>query len=155
MSFEPRFELDRDWFARGGSVAIVCVSILHIIQAGLLLYSADTVNSTGLLAILISLRSVYEGNGLPVIITTMAITAMISLVGAIFRLGWLRLALFLPQHFLLGIMAIGGVAAAIQGHYLDGTVIPWSHILADQLSMTALFVIHSSAIVRRAGDPNG
>ena len=155
MPFKPRLEIDRHWFARGGSVAIVCVSVLHIIQAGLLLHSAETVNSTSLLALVISLHTVYSGDALPVVSTTMIITAMISLVGALFRLGWFRLALFMPQHFLLGIMAIGGIAASIQGHYLDGTVIAWSHILADQLSMTALFVIHSSAIIRRAGDPNG
>lgn len=155
MPFKPRLEIDRRWFARGGSVAIVSVSILHITQAGLLLYSAATINSTGLLALLISLQSVYDGDALSVITSTMVITAMISFIGALFRLGWVRLALFMPQHFLLGIMAIGGIAAAWQGQYLDGTIIPWSHILADQLSVTALFVIHSSAIFRRAGDPNG
>jgi hypothetical protein len=41
------------------------------------------------------------------------------------------------------------------GPPLDGTVEPWEHIAADQTALLALFVIHTSAILRRARDPRG
>lgn len=154
MTFTPELRFDPHPFARGGSFAICSVSAMHIVQALLILYSPLAINATGLAALFYAFTSI-GCRSLNVLSGTMVVTAVLSLMGAICCLGWIRLMIFLPQHFLLGIMAIGGMVAAFHGSYLDGTVKPWEHIAADQFPMLTLFAIHSSAIVRRARDPNG
>jgi hypothetical protein len=73
----------------------------------------------------------------------------LAVVGVVFSVGWVRLATFVPQHLVLGAMGWGGVLAAWQGHYLDGTPMSWGHIGADQIGYITLFIIHSYAIWRR------
>lgn len=148
-----RLEHDPHPLVRGGSIVICTVSTMHILQASLLAYSHVAGNATPLWGLLYVLRNfgVSEAAAVPVIITT----AALALGGTLLRLGWIRLALFFPQHFFLGVMALAGLYAASRGSYLDGTVISWVHILTDQLPVTALFIIHTSAIMRRAWDPDG
>lgn len=147
-----KWQLDLHPFARGGSVAIVAISLMHITQATLWMLFPAASNATCMMALLITFRAIHEARILP---TIMIVTAVLALVGAVSRIGWLRLVIFLPQHFMLGVMAVGGLGAAVLGMYLDGTVKQWSHILSDQLPLVALFAIHTSAIIRRARDPNG
>jgi hypothetical protein len=153
MPFRVRLSLDPHPFSRGGSVAICAVSLLHFIQATLYLYSDVAGNATPLRGLLY----VFWAFGIApkLAIPILMVSAMLGLVGALCRLGWIRLAIFLPQHLCLGIMAGGGVFAAWQGAYLDGTALPWVHILVDQIPVSAIFLVHTSAIVRRARDPNG
>jgi hypothetical protein len=146
--------LDPHPFARGGSVAICAVSVMHLIQAGLLLWSPAAGNATGMRALLTVLDAAGGGSAEGAA-PAMVIAALLAAAGALLRLGWVRLLIFVPQHLVLGVMALGGLYAASRGAYLDGTVIGWEHILADQLPLAALFVVHSSAILRRAWDPNG
>ncbi len=153
MTFAPRWEFDPHPFLRGGSVAIVSVSVMHIIQAMLWIWSPAAAHASNMRAFLILLETVgVHSRAGSVILVTMAVSAI---VGATMRLGWGRIATFLPQHFILGVMTFGGLYASYLGHYLDGTVMEWEHILTDQMPLAALFIVHSSAIIRRARDPNG
>jgi hypothetical protein len=141
-------------FARGGSVAICTVSLMHVVQSLMISVWPASGNATPLRALLY----VSEGFGIDsdwVVVTLLILSALLGLTGALLRLGYIRLMMFVPQHFFLGVMAIGGLYAAWEGQYLDGTVMPWSHILSDQMPVTVLFLVHSSAILRRARDPNG
>lgn len=153
MTYIPYVEFDPHPFARGGSVAICSVSFMHIIQAILLFFLPAAGDATNMKAFLIFLKTVHVGLESTSVI--LIVTAILALFAALMRLGWIRLALFLPQHFILGIMTIGGLYAAYIGSYLDGTVMQWEHIFTDQLPLTILFIVHSSAIIRRARDPNG
>ena len=135
-------------FGKKGSAVICVVSWMHIIQAGLYLENQVAGNATCMRAIVF----VFEtfGISLGLLVPLFLITAILAMVGALANLGWGRLMIFMPQHFFLGVMAIGGIFASMAGHYLDGTVVQWQHILTDQLPMVALFVVHSSSIIRRA-----
>jgi hypothetical protein len=153
MTYRVTFAVDPHPFSRGGSVAICAVSALHLFQAFMLVWVHSAGNATPLRALLFVFWQF--GVGLWLAIPLLSITATSALVATTFRLGWVRLFMLAPQHLFLGIMAAGGLYAAYRGTYLDGTVIPWGHILVDQLPVTALWVIHTSAILRRAWDPNG
>lgn len=155
MAYIPSIEIDRHPFARGGSVAICMVSLMHLTQAYLLLRSGLASNATSLAALVYASRWVDPDDGRHLLAAILFCTASLALIGAFLRLGWIRMAIFLPQHFLLTVMMIGCMAAAWHGAYLDGTVKPWQHIAADQMTIVALWLVHASAIVRRARDPNG
>lgn len=142
-------------FARSGTIPICAVSAVHVIQAAMVLISTTAANATPLFELVNLFHALYSPDGTHALATMMLTSAVLALVGALFQIGPARLILFIPQHFLLGVMALGGLAAAAQGSYLDGTIKPWQHILTDQIPVTALFVIHSFAILRRADEPNG
>jgi len=91
-------------------------------------------------------------HGMHVAAIFMLWSAILGLAGALLRLDWIRLALFMPQQIVLGIMAGGGMLAAHQGMYFDGTIVPWQHIYVDQMGMVALFIAHLFAILRRCWD---
>lgn len=143
--------LDPHPFNRGGSIAILSVSIMHIVQSCLLFLFPAAGHATNLKAFLIFLHIAKIDFGSDILF----ITAILALIGTLFHLGWIRLALFIPQHFILGVMTLGGMYAAYRGQYLDGTIMQWEHIFTDQLPLLALFIVHSSAIIRRARDSNG
>lgn len=149
-----RFSLDPHPFWRAGTGPILVVCAMQIVEAGMLLGFPPAVGATPLLAMLISLQVMGLGSvhGLAI---CLLIGAALAVVGAIFRIGCARLAILMPQNFLLGVMAFGGIVAAAHGRYLDGTTIPGVHIFADQLGMLALLVIHSVAIIDRSRDPDG
>lgn len=140
-------------------MAICSISVMHIYQASLLIYAAATANATPIAALIYAFVKTGDAAGLPDLVWwlpwVLIASACIALVGAVFRFGWIRLALFLPQHLFLAGQMAGCVAAMIHGAYLDNTIKPWEHISADQAGVIALFVIHSSAILRRCRDPNG
>jgi hypothetical protein len=58
--------------------------------------------------------------------------------------GWL---LLLPQQVLLMISAIGGIVAALLGHYADGVTRPHLFIAADQLPGIVAAICHTFAII--------
>jgi hypothetical protein len=111
--------------------------------------------ATNLKAVLLAFGFFHLPTAAPDLQMALCVGAALALVGAAFRVGLLRIAIFVPQHLLLGGMAWGGLLASYQGNYLDGTSMAWVHINADQVGYVALFVVHSSAIVRRCRDPNG
>ena len=135
-------------------------------MAALLLQQPLAGNATPLTALLVAFRALHAPDGTTFVALCMICSALLGLIGAVMRLGWLRLALFMPQALILGFSAWGGFLATIHDHYLDGTAhypagppfygieIPWQHISADQMGLFALFVVHSSAIIRRCWDPS-
>jgi hypothetical protein len=140
---------------RLGAVTILAVTIMHIVQAVLFVMDRHAGDATGLTAVLgliHAFRYPLAGLALPPILL---LSAGLALYANFFKLGWWRLALFAPQQLLLGIMATGAVAAGYDGAYLDGTVKPWQHIIADQLPLIVLFFVHIRAILHRAWDPDG
>lgn len=133
---------------------------MHVVQASLMMYSLTTGDATCMTAMLLTIAQVAKWLGTPdhysqELTILLFVTATLAMVGVLFRLGRIRLAIFLPQNVVLGVMMVGGICAAWQGAYLDGTVIPWPHILADQLWTAILLLVHTRAIVKRAQDPNG
>ena len=150
---------DRWPLDRRGSDAICAVAVMHIAQAALLLQSAAAANATSVAALIYAFAGFGIFVGMPDLVAglplVMIFTAAMALVGALFRIGRPRLALFFPQHFLLFIMLVGAAIAVSHGAYLDHTPKPWQHIAADQLPVLVLFYLHARAIIRRAREPNG
>ena len=143
-------EFDPHPFIRDGSVCIVSVSVMHILRGFMLMQFPATGRATDVIMFLTVFHASKIGAELLLISG-----GFLGFFGAVLRLGFIRLMLFLPQHFFLGIMALGALVAVIQGSYLDGVIMEPSHILADQLPIFALFIVHSSAIIRRSRAPNG
>lgn len=150
MNWPP---IDPDPFSRNGSIAIFATSIMHLIQATLISRFSEAANATDTTSLLFVFQTI--GLDKSAMVLLMVATATLATLGMLLRLGWTRLAMFMPQHFFLGVMAIGGIFAVAQGKYLDGTVVIWAHILTDQLPIIALFFVHSGAIIRRSWDLNG
>lgn len=148
-------KLDPHPFARGGSVAIVSVSVVHLVDTLWMLIFPVSRDATCMSAIISVMHAVAPWLGINGLAVFMAISAVVALMGAFCRLGFIRLAAFLPQHLFLGMMTAGGLYAAKAGAYLDGTVMAGAHVFTDQNMYIAMFVVHSSAILRRARDPNG
>jgi hypothetical protein len=128
---------------------------MHLYLALLLYLDASTIGATNVLGVVMALQFFRLPSSVPFMQVLMCAAAVLGLFGAMFRVGYLRLAVFVPQHLILGAMAWGGVVAAAKHQYLDGVPMGWGHINADQVGYMALFVIHSSAIGRRCWDPNG
>lgn len=146
---------DRRFFARGGSVAIISVSAMHLYQAGLMLVWASAAGATPILEIIQAANRVGLPHGTRFVAVCLIGSALLALFGVACRLGRVRVLLLALQHLLVGIMAYGGIRASLLGRYLDGTTIPWPHIAADQAGLLALFAIHTGAILRRCWDPDG
>lgn len=53
----------------------------------------------------------------------------------------------IPQQLLLLVSAFGGIRAAVDGHYADGTVRPWQFIVADQLPVILLALVYTTAML--------
>ena len=141
-------------FARDGTFTIVAISLMSIAQAANLVIWPVSGHATAVFALLVAF-SVIVGQHPNIVAGIMVGAAILALAGALYRIGRIRLAMFGPQQFLLLVMAAGGLKAAHDGAYLDGTVINWAHILSDQLVTTVLFVTHWNATVRRSRDPYG
>jgi hypothetical protein len=148
-------KLDPHPFSRGGSWAIVTISAMHVYQSAMLQFNPAALHATDLAALVMAFRYIHLMDGILFLQVIMVLSSGAALCGAFYRLGYVRLIIFMPQHLLLAAMAWGGIVAAIHGSYLDGTPMAWAHISADQIGYMALFSIHSSAIVRRCRDPNG
>jgi hypothetical protein len=146
-------------FDRRGSDVICAAVAMHVLQASLLLYSSATANATPLAALIYMFAVIGQLTGLPDLAAWVPFilyaSAGFAFAGDVFHIPRVRLLLFLPQQVMLGFMAAGAAIAVWHGAYLDGTVKPWEHILADQFLLGAFFVVHLFAITRRAKDPNG
>jgi hypothetical protein len=128
--------------------------MMSVIQAALLVLRPMSGNATAVKALQVALDYLV-GSHPNVVAAIMVACATLAMAAALLRIGRARLAMFAPQQFLLFAMAAGGLVAAWNGAYLDGTVIDWSHILSDQLVTAGLFAIHWNQTVRRSRDPNG
>lgn len=140
-------------WARAGTITICSVSVLHAFQAVVLVAWPAAIGATPLLALRDVLTAVGVRDPVHAVGSLLIASAVQALAGAFWRLGKGRVWMLLLQHFLLGIMACGGIVAAVMGHYLDGTLIPWPHIVTDQAPLSALFIAHSFAILQRCWEP--
>jgi hypothetical protein len=148
-------QLDPHPFSRGGSVALVATAVMHVYLAALLSWQPPAIHATDLTAVMLAFRLDHLAHGIAWMQLLMCAASSLAVAGAFFRVGWVRIVIFIPQHLILGAMAWGGLYAALLGHYLDATPMVWSHINADQIGYICLFFVHSSAILRRCWDPNG
>jgi hypothetical protein len=140
-------------WARGGAMTILICVLMHSYQGILLLAAPHAINATPLLALSTVFRALEIRDAHLLLGWLLIVSSALAGGGALARVGRLRIWLFLPQHFFLGVMATGGIWASFLGHYLDGTVIPWQHISADQAPIAALFLVHTVAIVLRCWEP--
>jgi hypothetical protein len=150
-----KFEFDTNPFWRRGSSIIFVVSGLHIMQALMMMIWPVSSGATCLLALVRVFHSAGSPDGLHFISFFMLASVLLAMYANLMKIGKSRLFLFIPQHILLGIMAGGGVLATWEGRYLDGTVIPWQHVWADQSMILAAFLMHTLAILLRCWDPDG
>ena len=150
-----RLGFDRHPLQREGSVAILGVSLMHLVQAAAMLLFASAIGATSLIALLRAFHALDSPDGQTFLSFCMVLIAVVGAAGALFRVGWARVLLFIPQQFILGVQAGGGVWATVLGAYLDGTVIPAPHIAADQIPFLILFGVHWYAIIKRCRDPDG
>lgn len=139
------------WWARGSPV-ICFVSATHILTALVTLISPESAGATSMIALLGGMHALDSPDGARFMCATMLFTGTLSLVAALFPVGPARLAMFLPQHLMLAVMALGGLAAAWHGEYLDGTIIPRAHIFTDQIWLSSVWCMHMNAILRRSGE---
>lgn len=136
---------------------IIVISLVHIYQAWLLMFYNHAGNATALRAV-IEVFDILHYHSL--VAVTMLASALLAVAGTLFRLGWARMVVFfIPQNVFAGAMAFGGIVAAFEGAYLDGTrtyldgtLIGWAHISGDQVAFTALFIIHLFATWRRCNE---
>jgi len=132
------------------------VAVVHLWTAIIMYGHREVANVTSVYALLYSLGEfgISAGAAIPILI----VTSVLALVGAQYRLGWLRIVAYLPQQVFLMVMAAGGPVAAYLGHYLDNTASPtitWAFISTDQMWVSCVFVVHLSGVIRRLRDPNG
>jgi len=66
-----------------------------------------------------------------------------------------QIILLSPQQMFLAIMALGAVISVSHGAYADGVIRPNLFILADQLPIIGVFVLHSIAFIRKFAPDNG
>lgn len=112
---------------------------LHGIWALMILASSDPFGSTPVHVLEVGPRFLTA--------LVLAGTAAMAVLGIGKRgttAGWL---LLLPQQVLLMISAIGGIVAAVLGHYADGVTRPNLFIAADQLPGIVAAVCHTFAII--------
>lgn len=159
--YMPHLAIDPHPLARGGSVAICAVSATNVYLACLMIANPLAANATNLTALVMGFAAIHAPDGLHFVEGVMLACAALAALGAVLRLGVIRVLMFIPQAVLLGGVAYGGQHAAWIGHYLDGTAhypngvpIPWQHISGDQICWTGLFIVYASAIARRCWEPN-
>jgi hypothetical protein len=136
------WQLDSIAFWRNGSAVICIASAMHFIQALLIIFYPSAVNPSSLLALQKWVAFGIVSATIPVLVAVMLASVVLAIYGTLFRIGWPRIGFFLLQQVLLGIMGWGGVYAALQGHYLDGTRIPSPQIFNDQIAYSAFFLVH-------------
>lgn len=144
--------LDRYCLRRNGARTICILSVMQLCQAFLVAFWPPAAGATSTIALL---RWAVLCEGRYCLVALLAICATMAIFGAIMHIGRARIYYFVPQHILLGIMGFGGLMAAMSGAYLDGTHIPWSHILNDQMAYFFIFSLHFDAIIKRARDHSG
>lgn len=113
--------------------------LLHGIWAFMLLASGDPFGSTPLNSLMLGHRFVTA-----VVLLVASVLAVNGVQRKGTTTGWL---LLLPQQGLLMISALGGIVAAILGHYADGVVRPHLFIAADQLPGVVAAFCHSFAVI--------
>lgn len=154
---EWNLSLDQHRIVRGDYDAFICVALFQIVQAAMMLfYPASAPLATCLIAITKSLKWMGAPDGTGFVAFVMIITSLAVLFAAVFRFRPGRSTIFAAQQILMTLMLGGGIIAAINGAYLDGTVVPAPHIVTDQVCLISpLWILHLRAIIRHARDPNG
>jgi hypothetical protein len=143
--------LDSVAFWRNASAVICIISAWHFTQAlTMIFFYPSAVNPSSLLALHRWVAFGIVPVSTPWLVAVMLASVAMAVYGALFRVGWLRLGFFVPQQWLLGIMGWGGVYAALQGAYLDGTPIPLPQIFNDQSVYITVFLVHIWAMGFRA-----
>lgn len=147
-------KIDRHPFLSMGSRTIAGVSVWHAMQAGAMLLWPSAAKATCAISVVRSLKLLDVPDGHIFAAFAMIAVAAAAMSGVVFQHGRIRLLLFIPQQFVVGLMAGGGAWAMWMGRYLDGTPIPSPHIFVDQGVWVLLFLLHWDAITRRARIPN-
>ena len=112
---------------------------LHGIWALMLLASDDPFGSTPLNSLLLGHRYVTA--------TVLLVASGLAVIGVQRKGTTAGSLLLLPQQVLLMVSAVGGIVAAISGHYADGVVRPHLFIAADQLPGMVAAFCHTFAVI--------
>lgn len=120
-------------------------SILHIVWAVVLLFTATPLNTTPISGFDF-IDSQYERLIIAGILFFVAILAILGIKG---NNKIKNVLLLIPQQTILAMSAIAGVLAAIQGHYADGVIRDNLFIFCDQLPSILLFFIYTAALLEK------
>lgn len=120
------------------------ISILHFLWGIIVLLYPESYNTTPIFFIGEFLGGRYI-TGICLLIT-----------GTLAFIGMLRspysqkhVAFFIPQQMFITIAAYGVIVTSIMGTYADGVLRPRMFILADQLPIIIMFLLHSFAFARK------
>ncbi len=137
---------------KSGAFTIATVSLVHLIQAWILLIYSSSNGCIAMASLLWVAKNLPDGGNRYAVSLTMMICADLALI-AVFKRRMsriVRLALMTPQQTILLIVA-GFVAWCVFNQiYADGTSRSWEFILSDQIGWLGLALAHSAAIIRSA-----
>lgn len=140
-----------DALSRRGAFTIAIVSMIHLIQAWLLLIYPDSGGGIALASLMWVALNMSNSDGWTVSLTMM-LCADLAFAGLFLknRAPMVRLALMLPQQTILLIVSGFIGWCTFNQIYADGVQRAWAFIFNDQIGWIGLMIIHTNAILNRS-----
>lgn len=126
---------------------IYYASAIHALWLVAVILDSSALNATGLAALLNAFGS------RPAVAVALAVSTSLALTG-LYRPcenRFARIAMLMPQQFLLVLSAGGAAQAIFSGHFADGVLRPVAFIFADQLHYVLKAAFHTGAIYDAGG----
>lgn len=126
------------------NIIFLYAATLHLLWAIMLTVSAEPLRTTGI-------DFVFSGTNSMEFTATMFFVASVFAFFSIFhvfprRIG--NLFMFLPQQFLLLLSAFGAIMCMKNGQFADGEARPRLFIIADQIPIVLIAILHSVAMFK-------
>ncbi|HUK49762.1 MAG TPA: hypothetical protein VLV18_01905 [Terriglobales bacterium] len=134
------------WFRESGNWIIGYAIALHLFW-GIFILLSDAPLFTTPIHTVAEIVEIVSGTNRYAVSAVFLIAAILSYVGLRSKRNLTGVLLMMPQQSLLVLTAIGGILAAINGHYADGVPRPSMFILADQFPPVLIAAAHTLAIV--------
>ncbi|HUK27402.1 MAG TPA: hypothetical protein VLV31_03175 [Candidatus Acidoferrales bacterium] len=135
------------WIRDGGNWIIAYAIALHLFWGAFILISAAPLQTTPIHTVAEVVQA-FSGPNRFAVGAVFLIAAGLSYLGLSSKRSLpSSILLMMPQQGLLVLTAIGGVLAAINGHYADGVPRSAMFILADQFPPVLIAAAHTFAIV--------
>lgn len=137
--------------SRRGAFTIAVVSMIHLIQAWLLLIYPDSGGGIAM-ASLVWVAHNLSYDSRMVVSVTMMVCADLAFLGLFLNtpLRVVRLALMVPQQTILVTVSGFIMWCTFNQIYADGVERAWPFILNDQVGWVGLMFIHTNAILNRS-----
>lgn len=128
----------------GFTIVLWAVSLIHLVQGTMILIDPAAIGVTTVIHII--------NAGIPrVILGIWYLLGMGLAINGIVAPGrhglGFHIGMWFPQQLLVLWGAMGSIQAMMLGAYLDGTVVPTTHIIADQVVYPMLAIAHLGAFI--------